>query len=397
MPRPAASAFILGDTDNEPIRHDVAWLRRQRCRFRAGQLQQILDQLVQLRRGLDDALQRAAIFPAPALATAQRDLGLAADHGQRRAQRMAYVGEHAAPVAVDAAQDVVALAQLARAFLHLALEVGAGALELGAPPFQLGHHPVEAHGQARELVAPEDAYPVIEPAAGDRPGALDQGVDRRLDAPARPQRSEQGADRGQRHHRDREHGEALCHAPRLGIRDSGLIGLVGDHLVDQGAEPSIDQRHLLADRLGRTVSAGPADRRDRLIEQAFETGDPGDLLLPRGLGIADEGELFEGQATQLPQHLVEALAACGQVLLIRGPPERDIVLELLQVPIRLQRQHQIGLHLIVSEQGALEPLLHLTRPQYRSSPIRIAGLSSPTNATISFVRSMGRSRFERRP
>ena len=121
-------------------------------------------------------------------------------------------------------------------------------------------------------------------------------IDRRLDAAARPQRSEAGAERGDRHHREREQGQAAGQLARLGVRDLRLNRLVGDDLIDQGAEPLIDQSHLPAHRLGRASGAGAAECCDRLMEQALETADPRELLLLRGLGIADESQLREGQA-----------------------------------------------------------------------------------------------------
>ena len=68
MPLIAASALASSrDAADQLGRRDVGGVDAQRGAFRARDLKQILDQLVQLGGGLDDALQRRAIVPALAV------------------------------------------------------------------------------------------------------------------------------------------------------------------------------------------------------------------------------------------------------------------------------------------------------------------------------------------
>ncbi len=58
-------------------------------------------------RLLDDAIDGALIFGDRLVLAAQRDLALAADDGEGRAQLVADIGEEAAPRLVDLAQGFV--------------------------------------------------------------------------------------------------------------------------------------------------------------------------------------------------------------------------------------------------------------------------------------------------
>jgi hypothetical protein len=187
--------------------------------LRARHLEQLLDQLVELGGGLDDPTQGRAIVVDRAVSGAQRDLRLAPNHGERCAERMADVGEHPAPGLIELAQGPVALLELDCALLHLALEIGARVVQLRPAPLHFGDHPVEVGRQIGKLVAAGHPNPMIQPAARDLAGAFDQGIDRRLNPAAHPERRQPGAGGGDGDHNDREQGQA----PRqqTGLRSLG--------------------------------------------------------------------------------------------------------------------------------------------------------------------------------
>jgi hypothetical protein len=337
-------------------------------RTRARHLKQILDQLVQLGGGLDDPLERRPIIPAPGFPSAQGDLGLATDHGQRRPEGMADVGEHAPPRLIHLVQGPVALLQLARALLDLALEVRARALQLDAAAFQFRHHPVEAHRQIGELVVAGDPDPVIEAAAGNLPRALGERIDRRLDPPARPQRRDRRADRRDDDHRDRKRRQPPGQPARLRIGDLRLGRFVLDHLVDQRFELAVEPVHVAAQRSGIGSPPGLRHDGDRLLQQLLETREALELEALLRLGLADEGHLVEGQAPQVLDLFAQPAAAREQLLAIDRLPEHGAVAELLEVSVSAQCQLQIDLDLTMREQRPLQPLLHLPRRPGQKKP-----------------------------
>src|SRR3990172_7964445 len=94
-----------------------------------GNEQKVVNQNGKVLSLLDDALDRALIFGNRLIRPAQRDLALAADDGQRRAELVADIGEEAAAGLVDLAQGLVGLAKLLGAFFHFRFKVGMGILQ----------------------------------------------------------------------------------------------------------------------------------------------------------------------------------------------------------------------------------------------------------------------------
>ena len=87
------------------------------------------------------------------LRAAQRDLALAANDGQRRAQLVADIGEEAAARLVDLPQGLVRLAQLLGALLDQALEIGVRILQGLLVRLQISGHAIEALAEIGKLVA----------------------------------------------------------------------------------------------------------------------------------------------------------------------------------------------------------------------------------------------------
>ena len=105
---------------------------------------------------LHDPLQRLAVVLRPGAAAAQRHLGLAAQHRQRRAQLVADVGQEQHPQPVEVLEPAVGLLELGGALAHLALEQRL-LLEQGTVLLlELIGHPVEVARQQRQLVASVD-------------------------------------------------------------------------------------------------------------------------------------------------------------------------------------------------------------------------------------------------
>jgi hypothetical protein len=185
---------------------------------------------------------------------------------------------------------------------------------------------------------------------------------------ARPERGDRRAGGRDDDHHDRKRRQSRGHPARLGVGNLGFPRFIRDHLVDQRAELAIERVHVAAKRLGGGPGRGLRHARDRLLQQPLEAVDPLELEALFRLGVANEGQLVEGQAPQSLDPVGKPAAAREQRLAIDRRPEQGFVAELLKVSVGFERQFQIGLHFIVREQGPLQSLLHLARAPGQQSP-----------------------------
>ena len=297
---------------------------------------------------------------------------------------MADVGEHPAPGLVDVAQRPVPLLELDGALLHLALEIGARVVQLCAAPLHFGDHPVEADREIGQLVAPGHPHPVIQPAARDLAGAFDQSIDRRLNLAAHPERRQPGAGGRDGDHDHREQRQAPGQRAGLRVGSRGFSGFVVDHLVDQRAELAIEHIHVATQR--RRIASRPVARHggNRLIKQSFEAVDTLELEALLGFGFTDKSQLVERQPAQSFELFAEPVPARLQLCRIDRLTKRSLVTELLEVPVRLQGEVQIGLDLGVRQQAALQPQLHLARGPVQQKPHDDGGTEQPEEGDEEF-------------
>ena len=122
-------------------------------RVGARDQQQIVDHAGELLHAADDARQRLLVFLRGLVAAAQRDLGLPADRGRRRAQFVAEVGEELASALVQQRQGPVRRFQIAGTRLHGPFEAATRRVRLSAVLLQLSRHRVEVLRDTVELVA----------------------------------------------------------------------------------------------------------------------------------------------------------------------------------------------------------------------------------------------------
>ena len=231
----------------------------------------------------------------------QRDLALAADDGQRRAELVADIGEEAAAGLVDLSQRFVRLTQFFGAGLDQRLEIGTGVLQCGLMRLEIARHAIEASAEIGELVAARD---------GDAMGKIALGELRR----AAQELGEGRAQAAQQQHYERERGEngergmnltdALEPAQelsRVGIDPDDLGCLVGQADFDQLVQLLVDaaSEEICEFLPGDVRLAAAPELLDlaKLIERTLK------LLLDLrepcefgGLGLAfvviDDGELF---------------------------------------------------------------------------------------------------------
>ena len=154
-----------------------------------GNEQQVVNQNRKMLRLLDDALDRALVFRDALVGAAQRDLALAANDGQRRAELVADVGEEAAPRLVDLLQGLVGLTQFLGAFFHQRLEIGMRVLQGLLVGLEVPSHAIEALAEIGELVAAGDGDAMREIAFGELAGAAHELGKRRRADPAAGGRS----------------------------------------------------------------------------------------------------------------------------------------------------------------------------------------------------------------
>ena len=335
-------------------------------RLGPGQEQQVVDEPAHLARQLDHPFQGLAIIHGLGGAAAQRDLGLPAQHGERRAQLMADIGQEEDAQAVQVLQAPVRLLELGRALADLELEQGLLVQELAALGLELPGHAVEVARQERQLVAALDRDPMGQLARADRLGPLGEPADRPRQRPAQERHGDgtcsDGGERGGNDDGDQLAGEGRG----LVVGPAHLLPLVGDRKIDQLLELVVqvllDLTEIAQPGLGiPTAELERQEAQRRLVHPGGDLPHPADQgelaalvgqLLGPALVLAEElhlacRDLHElGEAIlQVPSRFLELLPP----LL----PEQQHLRDLLGVAVGVQGQRRDRLELAI---GVRDPL-----------------------------------------
>ena len=149
---------------------------------------------------------------------------------------MAEVGEELSPAVVELLQRLMRALEFAGAGAHLVLQAAPHRLGGLAVLLDLLDHRVEAPGDMVELVAAADGDAVVEPTGLHRLGALEQRIQRPLQAPAQVQAEQHREREGDADHRHRLQPQPFDALLGGGAGDRDCLALALDRAVEQVAQ-----------------------------------------------------------------------------------------------------------------------------------------------------------------